>query len=402
MRLVTLHRWFGVSAALFLFVAGLTGCILAFKHELDPLLNPQLFHVHESGPDLSPDALAAAAQRHLPTARTTSVMLGREQGYSATVYLEPVAGLSSEEAAAVPYVMFLHPETGALLGARRSPAPLDSVHLFDWLLELHYSLMLPARIGIFLFGILSIFWIFDNLIGILLAFPPGQPAAKAFQVKWQGKAYRINCDLHRVTGLLLLPVLLMLAISSVSLNLPEEVAEPVVGLLSDVSERGTLPPRSSPAPGSPPMDWSAAIARAEALVPSIYPDRIRLDSIDLDRESGTFRASYLTPQDVDPKTGRSRFHFDAWTGELIRIDPPQGTSAGDAFLAWMFPLHGGAAFGLLGRAIISFTGLAVAGLSVTGLVIWWKKRKGRTGRADRKNKVRQTQTPRQISLQTPE
>jgi uncharacterized iron-regulated membrane protein len=41
--LVRLHRWFGLAIALFLFVAGLTGAVIAWDHELDAALNPVFF-----------------------------------------------------------------------------------------------------------------------------------------------------------------------------------------------------------------------------------------------------------------------------------------------------------------------------------------------------------------------
>lgn len=42
--LVRLHRWLGVATALFLFVSGLTGAIIAWDHEIDEILNPAFFH----------------------------------------------------------------------------------------------------------------------------------------------------------------------------------------------------------------------------------------------------------------------------------------------------------------------------------------------------------------------
>ena len=45
---VRLHRWFGLFAALFLFVAGSTGAIIAWSQELDSWLNPK-FHAARSG-----------------------------------------------------------------------------------------------------------------------------------------------------------------------------------------------------------------------------------------------------------------------------------------------------------------------------------------------------------------
>ena len=48
--LTLIHRWFGLVAAVFLFIAGATGAMLVWNQELDALLNPQLFHARASGP----------------------------------------------------------------------------------------------------------------------------------------------------------------------------------------------------------------------------------------------------------------------------------------------------------------------------------------------------------------
>src|SRR5439155_125267 len=53
-----------------------------------------------------------------------------------------------------------------------------------------------------------------------------------------------------------------------------------------------------------------------------------------------------------------------------------GTAA-DIFVQAQFPLHSGRIVGLFGRILISIMGLVVAALSVTGVVIWWRKRRAR-------------------------
>lgn len=62
--------------------------------------------------------------------------------------------------------------------------------------------------------------------------------------------------------------------------------------------------------------------------------------------------------------------------------PGEGT-AGDVVLQWMYPLHSGQIIGLPGRIAICITGLAVSWLSITGVVIWAKTRKGRRALARR-------------------
>jgi len=51
---------------------------------------------------------------------------------------------------------------------------------------------------------------------------------------------------------------------------------------------------------------------------------------------------------------------------------------GDTFLAWQFPLHNGEAFGLTGRIAVFVAGIIPALLYISGIFIWWKKRKGRS------------------------
>ena len=58
--------------------------------------------------------------------------------------------------------------------------------------------------------------------------------------------------------------------------------------------------------------------------------------------------------------------------------PWKGTAA-DIFVQAQFPLHSGRILGLPGRILISLMGIVVAMLSVTGVIIWWRKRASRAG-----------------------
>ena len=63
-------------------------------------------------------------------------------------------------------------------------------------------------------------------------------------------------------------------------------------------------------------------------------------------------------------------------GEVI----PSAGTAGDTFLQLQFPIHSGRIAGLPGRILIAIIGLVVAGLSITGVAIWWIKRAARRKR----------------------
>jgi len=57
--LILLHRWAGLLMAAFLFIAGLTGAVISWDHELDEWLTPHLTDARTSGPARAPLALAA-------------------------------------------------------------------------------------------------------------------------------------------------------------------------------------------------------------------------------------------------------------------------------------------------------------------------------------------------------
>ncbi len=79
----------------------------------------------------------------------------------------------------------------------------------------------------------------------------------------------------------------------------------------------------------------------------------------------------------DGGLGNSWLYFDGQDGRFISALVPGTGSAGDIFMQAQFPLHSGRILGLPGRILVSLMGLAVAMLSVTGVVIWLKKRRSR-------------------------
>ena len=76
------------------------------------------------------------------------------------------------------------------------------------------------------------------------------------------------------------------------------------------------------------------------------------------------------------------------TGKRLAAQIPGKGTAGDIFMQVQFPLHSGRILGLGGRILISAVGVAVAVLSITGLLIWVKKLNGRRRSARNANLAR--------------
>jgi uncharacterized iron-regulated membrane protein len=73
----------------------------------------------------------------------------------------------------------------------------------------------------------------------------------------------------------------------------------------------------------------------------------------------------------------SNLYLSAEDGRLISSNQPWHGTTADVFAQLQLPLHGGRILGMPGRIMMSLLGVAVVMLSVTGIVIWWRKRRSR-------------------------
>ena len=79
----------------------------------------------------------------------------------------------------------------------------------------------------------------------------------------------------------------------------------------------------------------------------------------------------------DGGLGNPWLYFDGKSGEYLGGKLPGQGTAGDIFIQAQFPLHSGRIIGLPGRVMVSIMGLMIAIFSVTGIIIWAKKRRAR-------------------------
>lgn len=396
--LVLLHRWTGLATALFLVVAGLTGSALAFKDELEALINPRLFVADQrSGPMLDPFALREAVQRRFPDGRVDYMPFTRP-GRTAMFYLmpRPDAATGEIKQPAVDQV-FVDPRSGEILGARKWGALFDGgrfrrENIVPFLWRLHEALALPHPYGKIFFGLVALLWTIDCFIGFALTLPRGKPLwtkwSRAWRIKQRAAPYRRNLDLHRAFGLWLWATLLVLAWSSVMLNLREAVYRPVMSLALPFAPSID---RQLPAPAyAPVLDWREARAAGRHALERIMAEKgafaLREDSLWYRPALGAYLYRTHTSLDIRDTGGASDLWIDGKTGELLHAEFERSGAAGNVVSEWLRALHMATIWGLPYRLFIAALGGVVAMLSVTGIYIWWKKRAARiTRRKERRN-----------------
>jgi len=118
-----IHRWAGLTIALFLIVAGLTGAVTSWDHELDEWLNADIMDTPGRGPVLSPFALAQTVAQADPRAQVNYMTLGLEAGHAAAFMVRPLADPATGKPFALGYdTVYIDPVTARITGTRDSTA----------------------------------------------------------------------------------------------------------------------------------------------------------------------------------------------------------------------------------------------------------------------------------------
>ncbi|WP_122464637.1 PepSY-associated TM helix domain-containing protein [Brevundimonas lutea] len=381
-RLATLlHRYVGLALAGFLILSGLTGSVLVFQREIDAWLNPQLWAVTAEGPALSASEIAARVEAHDPRVRARWIPLEPDEGLD--VWVDPKIDPATGAPYAIGYnQMFVDPVTGEINGTRRyGPPTLNREELIPFIDLFHRTLSIPGLWGTWLMGGIALIWLFDCFVGAYLTLPRGAKGPRAFLSKWKtawtlkprASSTRRNLDLHRAGGLWLWGVLATLAASGVALNLEHEIFEPVVGVFSPISENEfEHQPMDFANPIPPAFGFDEAIVRARDL--AAIPADQRVSGIYYAAEIGGYGVAFGEPYEAGLGITWAYVGND---GSLIELTRPGVGTAGDIVAQAQLPLHSGQILGLPTRILICIAGLATAGLSITGVIIWARKRAAR-------------------------
>jgi uncharacterized iron-regulated membrane protein len=400
-----IHRWAGLAVAVFLVIAGLTGAVTSWDHELDEWLNADIMHAPGRGPLQGPMALAGVVEAADPRVQVSYITLALEEGHAASFLVRPRA----DPATGKPFVLdynnvFVDPVTAKITGQRDSNAvSLSRRSLMPFLRTVHYSLHIPAfwgtdRWGYWLMGSVALLWLLDSFVAFYLTTPrrlkqrsDAPPAHRkpsnwwqrwkpSWLLRWKAGGYKLNFDIHRAGGLWVWAVIIVVAFTSFSLNLYREVFYPVMSLVSKTTpgpyETQTPAPFGSYVPPTVSFEQAVKVATAESQRRGYdYPP----SGIYYGGDFAFYNVSFFDPTDEAGAMGMglSNMYIDAKDGSVLgEYRPWQGTAA-DVFVQLQLPLHSGRLLGMPGRILMSFMGVMVAMLSVTGIVIWARKRRSR-------------------------
>jgi uncharacterized iron-regulated membrane protein len=369
-RWLTVHRWIGLTVGLLFVLLGLTGSLLVFDHAIDEWLNPSLLLTKGSGERLPISEVTREAETAYLAAHpgrpatAAAVSSPRTDDGVWTAWF-----MSGTETTPAWTMVYVDPYSGDVTGQR-----VWGTDLMGTVYRLHYTL-LGGEFGAIIVGVAGIVLMISIASGVWLWWPLWKNGWRAAFAVRRGR--RFNYDLHKTLGIGGAPILLVVAFTGVYMNLPSLI-NPLIDLVSKRTEHAEGITSNAAAATAP-----IAAERAIAIARDAFPDATFDHFHPPQAKDGTYEIGLRQPGEPQTSFGATQVIIDQYTGRVLAVRDSRQLTAGDDFVAWQFPLHNGEAFGLAGRLVVFASGIAPAVLYVTGVMLWWRRRRPRRLRQPR-------------------
>ena len=392
---VVMHRWTGLALAAFLVVVATTGAVLPFRTDLQKLFAPERFLAEVPTQPIDWLALRDIAElRSGGLVDTMPLHLDDGAAPSFDIAAPPGRpGLGFDE-------LVLDPLSGQEIARGRSGDLRDGpAQIVPFLDRVHESLAL-GDLGSLLVGLVALAWTVDCFVGFYLTLPMMPEGwwrrwRGAWTVRWPvPSAFRLQFDLHRAGGLWFWALMFVFAWSGLGFNLPA-VYGPVMHVLTGYEAAADAP--SAVPPHLPALGWpeglAAARSRATEAAAALGFQIVRERELRFQRGANRYALGLRTDRDRSDSAANSWVTIDADTGALVSVELPTGMRAGNTIDTWLGMIHEASVGGLAMRLLVSLSGLAIVAVTVTGVLIWMRKRKPKASRRSQAERRHPARTP---------
>lgn len=342
---LAVHRWIGLSFGLVLLLSGITGSLLVLARPLDRALHPDFF----AAPASAAPALQPVVER-----------LRAEFGPEATLDLRlPAPGetLQVSVSGAWNGVVFIDPASGREQGRRGGDEGF-----FNLLFEFHSQLM-GGDTGRAVLACAAVAYLGVIASGLVLWWP----ARRAWRLRTRAGTLVTLVHVHRWTGVLIGPVILVSVASGAYL-----AWRPMADWVNWLGgTRLTSPPAQrivdSPATGHV-LSVDESVAQARAMWPGSGASVVRVGP----RTVTASRVRMRLEGDSHP-IGMSTVAFDPATGALKSARRWDEREPGVRAFSVVYPLHSAGLFGTVHLIVVFLAGVTLTTLGISGLWVWGRR-----------------------------
>lgn len=346
------HLWTGLIAAIFLFVEGVTGGIMAWGPGVLRLLDSSssesqpMAHLVPSRPALPLDEIAAILEKQYPGFHLRTVT------FSPQPNLAWFAGLQSS-AFHFTNVLF-DPHTGESIRQEKAPPHHLWLHIvIDRASALHGHFVSGFALSLLALSGITLWWPRKILF-------PRQAALSA----------RTNLDLHNVIGFYSSAILMIFALSAMIMTFKR----PAIDVLARITHTSVPAPNTgvfaTPARGNRHLNLDESLKAAMQFRPDAQFIEMRVN------KNGDLRYFFFDlPGSTHDVKGLLLVNSATGVVQLFQ-DPRNLTAPERAVVVRVRQIHTGEIFGPSTQWIAGFFSFMLAILAVTGPLIWWNRRRG--------------------------
>lgn len=347
------HLFASLSAGIFIVILGITGSIIAFEQELGRIFHPRISYVQPQSQALSLADIGAAVTKAFPNEHIQAYVLATSPNISYQVATDQ--GL-----------VYVNQYSGEILGVQRGPDFIDVT--LDFIHRLHQRLALTshAQAGEEIIKWVGMVTLFLLLTGLYLWWP-----TKRMTVRRRASSRRFWFDLHNTLGVFSLVFVLALTTTGVVIGFEDKTtplfyrmtaSQPL--LIYNRGNRFEVTPA-----GTKPIIPDQAVAIASTSLPGAMPFMINIPG-----PKGVYTIRSRYPEDRT-SGGRSQVIVDQYSGKVLAAESSRTAPAGSRLITANRAIHTGDIFGIPSKAIMSLASLLLVTQLVSGVVMWWKRRK---------------------------
>ncbi|WP_150451816.1 PepSY-associated TM helix domain-containing protein [Arenibacter lacus] len=343
-----IHLWLGISCGLLASFSGLTGALYVWQPEITAALNPRLLTVRQVD-SLPEETLMQTASQLIKVHKDSLVRVNLPYREQQTISLLFNNGTTR----------YYHPKTTSFLGTKSA-----SIHFFEQLLNVHRTLAIPI-IGKYIMGGSTIIFLVIILgSGMFIWWKAYKSRLKkGFQIKWKGKKKRLNYDLHKVLGVYFLIPLILIALSGAYFTYPTYYKS-VLSLLD-----GTKKAQNQQIESRYTFTQLFRIPDTTYALRAIYFPKDGTDS---------YHFRYIQGRFISPGLRKSKELKITEANQVISETSYELAPNSDKIALQFYPIHTGEIAGLAGRILVFISGLVPLILYITGIRMYWFKKKNRT------------------------
>ncbi|MCG6135789.1 MAG: PepSY domain-containing protein [Nostoc sp. LLA-1] len=342
------HRILGMIVGVFIIIISLTGSILVFDKEVNPILH---LHTHQVVPQTEQIALqqvASSINQQFPQSQLDWLTIPGEanEPYHALIKFPDKSKTD----------IYINPYSGELLGSYpRDRAGMRIVN------QLHTHL-LAGKFGSFIVGVCGLLLLVLSITGLML-WNGWKKLSVGFKIRWQAKWQILHYDLHKVGGVLTAVFLVLIATSGSMMVFDK----PIKNLGYWLTHQARIEK-----PVSLIFTHSQSLSLDQFLNIAInaFPEGKPTVLYTAKDSQSPVRVRFKLPHEIAPE-GKSFILLDQYSGAVLQVENFFHSPVIERVKAWADALHTGTYGGLGMMAVYIVVGFVSSALSVTGFVIWW-------------------------------